>query len=368
MAFLRLRNLSVEFSIYQGGSRSLKKMLVATTTQGNLARDAADRINVRALDDVTLDIEDGDRVALIGPNGAGKTTLLRVLAGIYSPTRGESHSSGRISALLDVSLGLNPEATGRENIMLRGIYMNIHPREMRSRVAEIVEFTELGPYIDMPARTYSAGMLVRLGFAISTSMPAEILLMDEWLSAGDARFLERRRGGWSNSSAAPASSYLLRTRRTCCANGASAASCSSMAASSHREMSMRSWRPILVRRRKQDRLREMQRIPASARHSDLLAWANRLLALQHPISARLKKFGMYNPCTVTDYLKRLHDDCHPRLHSPLAVTRPAFLDDAVAHFTAGGKSALCYSLGRSYGGVWLLSSSLRPASNRNSPR
>ena len=191
MASLRLRNLSVEFSIYQGGSRSLKKMLVATTTQGNLARDAADRINVRALDDVTLDIEDGDRVALIGPNGAGKTTLLRVLAGIYSPTRGESYSSGRISALLDVSLGLNPEATGRENIMLRGIYMNIHPREMRSRVAEIVEFTELGPYIDMPARTYSAGMLVRLGFAISTSMPAEILLMDEWLLAGDARFLDK---------------------------------------------------------------------------------------------------------------------------------------------------------------------------------
>jgi ABC-2 type transport system ATP-binding protein/lipopolysaccharide transport system ATP-binding protein len=191
MAFLRLRNLSVEFSIYQGSSRSLKKMLVATTTQGNLARDATDRINVRALNDVTLDIEDGDRIALIGANGAGKTTLLRVLAGIYFPTRGERYASGRISALLDVSLGLNPEATGRENIMLRGIYMNIHPREMRSRVDEIVEFTELGPYIDMPARTYSAGMLVRLGFAISTCMPAEILLMDEWLLAGDARFLDK---------------------------------------------------------------------------------------------------------------------------------------------------------------------------------
>jgi ABC-2 type transport system ATP-binding protein/lipopolysaccharide transport system ATP-binding protein len=191
MAFLRCRNLSVEFSIYQGGSRSLKKLLVATTTQGNLARDATDRINVRALNNVTLDIEDGDRVALIGANGAGKTTLLRVLAGIYSPTRGESYSAGRISALLDVSLGLNPEATGRENIVLRGIYMNIHPREMRSRVDEIVEFTELGPYIDMPARTYSAGMLVRLGFAISTCMPAEILLMDEWLLAGDARFLDK---------------------------------------------------------------------------------------------------------------------------------------------------------------------------------
>jgi len=191
MAFLRLRNLSVEFPIYQGSSRSLKKMLVATTTQGNLARDATDRINVRALNDVTFDIEDGDRVGLIGVNGAGKTTLLRVLAGIYSPTRGELYSSGRISALLDVSVGLNPEATGRENIILRGMYMNIHPREMRARVDEVVEFTELGPYIDMPARTYSAGMMVRLGFAISTCMPAEILLMDEWLSAGDARFLDK---------------------------------------------------------------------------------------------------------------------------------------------------------------------------------
>jgi len=191
MAFLRSRNLSVEFPIYQGSSRSLKKMVVASAMQGNLARDAADRINVRALNDITLDIEDGDRVGLIGANGAGKTTLLRVLAGIYSPTRGELYSWGRISALLDVSVGLNPEATGRENIILRGMYMNIHPSEMRSHVDEIVEFTELGPYIDMPARTYSSGMMVRLGFAISTCMPAEILLMDEWLSAGDAQFLDK---------------------------------------------------------------------------------------------------------------------------------------------------------------------------------
>jgi ABC-type polysaccharide/polyol phosphate transport system ATPase subunit len=191
MAFLRSRNLSVEFPIYQGSSRSLKKMVVASAMQGNLGRDAADRVNVRALKDITLDVEEGDRVGLIGANGAGKTTLLRVLAGIYSPTRGELYSWGRISALLDVSVGLNAEATGRENIILRGMYMNIHPREMRSHVDEIVEFTELGPYIDMPARTYSSGMMVRLGFAISTCMPAEILLMDEWLSAGDARFLDK---------------------------------------------------------------------------------------------------------------------------------------------------------------------------------
>jgi ABC-type polysaccharide/polyol phosphate transport system ATPase subunit len=191
MAFIRLRNLSVEFPVYQGGSQSLKKMLVAATTQGNLARDAMDRINVRALNDVTLDIEDGDRLGLIGPNGAGKTTLLRILAGIYHPTRGELYSSGKVSALLDVSVGLNPEATGRENIILRGMYMDIHPREMRLRIDEIAEFTELGPYLDMPTRTYSAGMMVRLGFAVSTCIPPEILLMDEWLSAGDASFLDK---------------------------------------------------------------------------------------------------------------------------------------------------------------------------------
>jgi ABC-2 type transport system ATP-binding protein/lipopolysaccharide transport system ATP-binding protein len=191
MAFLRLRNLSVEFPMYQGSSRSLKKLLVATTTYGNLARDATDRVLVHALNDLTLDIEDGDRVALIGANGAGKTTLLRVLAGIYYPSRGQVYSSGRISALLDVAVGLNPEATGRENIILRGMYMDIHPREMRARVDEIAEFTELGAYLDMPTRTYSAGMMVRLGFAVSTCIPPEILLMDEWLSAGDARFLDK---------------------------------------------------------------------------------------------------------------------------------------------------------------------------------
>ena len=93
--------------------------------------------------------------------------------------------------MLDVSVGLNPEATGRENIILRGMYMNIHPREMRARVDEIAEFTELGPYLDMPTRTYSSGMMIRLGFAVSTCIPPEILLMDEWLSAGDASFLEK---------------------------------------------------------------------------------------------------------------------------------------------------------------------------------
>ena len=183
--------MSVEFPIYQGSSRSLKKAVLAASTQGNLARDAFDRINVCALSGLTLDIENGDRLALVGPNGAGKTTLLKVLAGIYEPTQGRILSSGKVSAILDASVGLNPDATGRENIILRGMYLDIHPREMRARAEEVAAFTELGHYLDMPVRTYSAGMMVRLAFAISTCVPPEILVMDEWLAAGDAHFLAK---------------------------------------------------------------------------------------------------------------------------------------------------------------------------------
>jgi ABC-2 type transport system ATP-binding protein/lipopolysaccharide transport system ATP-binding protein len=191
VSFLRLRDVSVEFPIYQGSSRSLKKLLLASSTRGNLARDAGDRINVRALSDVSLEIADGDRVALLGLNGAGKTTLLKVLAGVYEPTRGRFLSSGRVSSLLDIQVGLNGDATGHENIILRGMYMGIHPRDMRAQAAAVAEFTELGDYLDMPVRTYSAGMMIRLAFAISTCIPPDILIMDEWISAGDAHFLAK---------------------------------------------------------------------------------------------------------------------------------------------------------------------------------
>jgi len=190
---LRLRAVSVEFPIYSGGSRSLKKLLFNTTTQGNLARDARDRIMVQALTGVDLDIEHGDRLAIIGANGAGKSTLLKVLAGIYAPTHGRVYANGRVSALLTASVGLNPDATGRENIINRGMYMDVHPRQMRARIDEIAAFSELGYYIDMPVRTYSSGMMIRLCFAVATSLRPEILLMDEWLAAGDAAFLAKAR-------------------------------------------------------------------------------------------------------------------------------------------------------------------------------
>jgi ABC-type polysaccharide/polyol phosphate transport system ATPase subunit len=198
MIYMRARGLSVDFPLYQGGSRSLKKALLATTMQGNLARDALDRVTVHALDDLSFNIEEGDRVALIGGNGAGKTTLLKVLAGIYEPSRGRFFASGGVSALLDPSVGLNVDATGRENIILRGMYMGIHPRDMRAHEKDIATFSELGSYLDMPVRTYSAGMNVRLAFAISTCIAPEVLLMDEWLSAGDARFLHKAQARIAN--------------------------------------------------------------------------------------------------------------------------------------------------------------------------
>lgn len=191
MAYLRLHDLFVEFPIYQGANRSLKLALLAGSTAGNLGRDALNRISVCALNNITFDVQDGERVGLLGTNGSGKTTLLKVLAGIYRPTRGRFAASGQVSALLDASVGLNPEATGRENIILRGMYMGIHPREMRAHVEEVAEFSELGTYLDMPVRTYSAGMMIRLAFATSTCIQPEILLMDEWLAAGDAHFLAK---------------------------------------------------------------------------------------------------------------------------------------------------------------------------------
>jgi ABC-type polysaccharide/polyol phosphate transport system ATPase subunit len=191
VSFVRLENVSVEFPIYQGSSRSLKKVVLASTTRGNLARDARDRINVRALSDISFELNSGDRFALVGANGAGKTTLLKVLAGVFEPTDGRMISTGQVTSLIDTGVGLNGDATGHENIILRGMYMGIRPREMAERAAAVAEFTELGDYLDMPVRTYSAGMMIRLAFAISTCIAPDILIMDEWLTAGDARFLAK---------------------------------------------------------------------------------------------------------------------------------------------------------------------------------
>jgi homopolymeric O-antigen transport system ATP-binding protein len=192
MASIELSNVSIQFPLYQGSSRSLKKTLFAAANRRKLSRER-NRVVVRALDDVSLTIEHGDRIGLVGHNGAGKTTLLRVLAGVYEPTAGRIAISGEVRALLDVNLGLDPDATGYENIFLRGLYLGLHPSEIRRLAPAIAEFTELGDFLHMLVRTYSSGMTLRLAFAVATATQPEILLMDEWLLAGDAQFLAKAR-------------------------------------------------------------------------------------------------------------------------------------------------------------------------------
>lgn len=193
MASITARGVAVDFPIYAGGRRSLRKLLLATASRGNIAKDARQRPTVHALTNINLNLEDGDRLAVLGANGAGKSTLLKVLGGIYRPTQGEVLSSGRIAGLLTPSIGLNGDATGRENILVLGMYMNIPPRDMTRRIGEIIAFAELENYVDMPVRTYSAGMIVRLCFAVATSIEPDILLLDEWIGNADEAFLVKAR-------------------------------------------------------------------------------------------------------------------------------------------------------------------------------
>lgn len=190
-AELTLDHVNVSFPIYHGGSRSLKKSLLFKGTGGQLASDASHRIIVEALRDVSLGFKAGDRVALVGSNGAGKTTLLRAMAGIYEPVSGTIAARGRISPMFDIGLGIDTEISGYDNIRLRGLILGLTPAEIEERMDDIVTFTELGDYLDIPVRTYSSGMMTRLTFAVATCFAPEILLMDEWISAGDANFLAK---------------------------------------------------------------------------------------------------------------------------------------------------------------------------------
>lgn len=191
MAHIVADGICVEFPIWNPSRRSLKNAVLRATTGGRLARETSTRVLVQALSDLSFELSRGDRVGLVGHNGSGKSTLLRVLTGIYEPVRGRLELSGRVSSLLDLSLGMDHEATGLENIVLRGVLMGMPPSAIQSKVDDIAEFSELGDYLSMPIRTYSSGMLLRLAFAVSTSVAPEILLLDEWLSVGDAGFRDK---------------------------------------------------------------------------------------------------------------------------------------------------------------------------------
>jgi ABC-type polysaccharide/polyol phosphate transport system ATPase subunit len=194
MAKIELLDVTVEIPVYNVRGRSLKSMVFQRAVGGNVsARDRGDVVVVRALDKVSATISSGERIGLIGHNGAGKTTLLRVMSGVYAPTTGSARIEGEVSALTDIMAGIDMEATGYDNIIYRSILLGHTNSQAKALVPDIEVFSELGEYLNLPVRTYSTGMIMRLAFAITTSIRPAILLMDELISVGDASFIEKAR-------------------------------------------------------------------------------------------------------------------------------------------------------------------------------
>lgn len=185
---IRLAGVNLHYSAVAFRERSLKT-LVMGAAMSRRSRSAID--DVHALKNISLDIRPGERVGLIGHNGAGKSTFLKMVAGLYPISSGSRRVEGIVRSLFDLSLGFEPEATGRENILYRGLLLGLTPKFMRSVEEDIVAFADIGKFIDYPIKTYSAGMQVRLAFAISTMVGGDILLLDEVIGAGDANFMQR---------------------------------------------------------------------------------------------------------------------------------------------------------------------------------
>ena len=191
--YIDVKNVTVDIPIFDA-NRSLRKSLYNQylgKLGGDLQQSGGKHLHVRALDDISFRLEDGDRLGLIGHNGAGKSTLLNVLAGIYLPHTGVVRTAGKVTPLFNPSLGLDPDDTGYENIYTIGMFYGLSKKDRDKKRDEIIIFSELGDFIHSPARTYSSGMLLRLSFAIVTSLDPEILLVDEGIGAGDAAFANK---------------------------------------------------------------------------------------------------------------------------------------------------------------------------------
>jgi ABC-type polysaccharide/polyol phosphate transport system ATPase subunit len=193
MPSIVVEDLTIDIPVLSHRARSLRTVAVAKARAiGGRIVDHGSHVSVvRALDDVSFTLGTGDRLGLIGPNGAGKSTLIRVLADIYAPSSGRVQRQGTLIPMFDIGMGFDHEATGYENIFLRGMMMGLTRRAIAERINEIAAFSDLGEYLDMPIRTYSAGMTLRLMFSIATSVAGDIILMDEWISVGDASFQEK---------------------------------------------------------------------------------------------------------------------------------------------------------------------------------
>jgi len=192
MTAVVVENVSVDFPIY-GAHRALRTAIFNRAAGGLVQREGKnqERVVVKALVDISLKLEEGDRLGLIGHNGSGKSTLLKVLAGIYEPIQGQVLVQGRVTPLFEMMPGLDLEGDGYENILTAGLLLGLSRNEIERKLPEIAEFSELGEYLELPVRTYSAGMVTRLGFALATTLDPGVLLMDEGIGAGDERFAER---------------------------------------------------------------------------------------------------------------------------------------------------------------------------------
>lgn len=191
MISIDVRNATVDFPIFDAKTRSLKNRVLGKVG-GRIGTESKVPV-IEALNDITLSVNDGDRIGLVGHNGAGKSTLLRLLSGIYEPTWGSARINGRVAPVFDLGVGMDQEISGYENILIRGLYLGMSRKQMEKRVDDIAEFTELGDYLSMPLRTYSTGMRVRLALGVVTSIDPEILLLDEGIGAVDTAFLNKAR-------------------------------------------------------------------------------------------------------------------------------------------------------------------------------
>ena len=189
MSIISAKNISIEFPIFGIKSRSFKSSIIKSIAGGKITEENAS-LKIKAIDDISFNLNAGDRVGLIGHNGSGKTTLLRAISGVYFPTSGHLSVDGSISSLLDIFIGMDMDATGKENIIARGLIMGHPYSHVVEKIDDIIEFSGLGDYINLPMRTYSSGMAMRLAFSASTSFDADIVLMDEWLSVGDDNFIK----------------------------------------------------------------------------------------------------------------------------------------------------------------------------------